>query len=87
MFPEDFVLNKIALEADIRFEGLSTDARPSTHEDGSPIDPGAEWRSTDTGIWEHWDGTTWQRTTFTQKLDQLIELQIETRDLLRELLS
>ncbi len=84
---QDFILTKPALQSDSRFQGLSADTRPIIHPDGSPLDVGAEWQSTDTGVWEYWDGAAWQRTNFAQKLDQLIELQIETRDLLRLLTS
>lgn len=65
-----------------RMVGLSTAARPTAAEDGSELQPGAEYLEDDTGRSWCWDGSAWQQTTLAQKLAQGVELLFEIRDLL-----
>lgn len=81
---QDLNLAKPPLQTDARYVGLSTDTKPSLATDGSIIDVGSEYQETDTGVWYYWDGAAWQQTTFMQKFNQLVEVAVEIRDLLRE---
>ena len=83
MIAEDLQLTKPPLNTDRRLYVLSTEDKPTTSIFGD-LEVGDELQETDTGRWFFWSGTTWTPTTFMQKLDQLIEINIEIRDLLRD---
>ncbi len=87
MMVQDLILNKPVLQSDQRYCGLAADTKPIVGIDGSPLLVGTEFREEDTGISSYWTGTAWQPTSFTQKLDQLVELNIEILDYLRKLAS
>lgn len=74
---EDLIPSKPALQLADRQSGLSTDPKPTMASDGTALQVGAEWRATDTGLCFYWDGSLWQPVIFSQKLDQLVELQFE----------
>ena len=81
----DFTLAAPALRTDVRIVGLSTDTKPTVDEDGSELQLGTEFFSDDTSQSWFWNGSEWLPTTFPQKIDQLIQLQWESRDLLARL--
>lgn len=82
MTAEDLQLAAPSLNADRRMYCLSTEDKPTSSVFGS-LEVGDELQETDTGRWFYWTGSAWARTTFLQKLDQLVELNIEIRNLLR----
>ena len=85
MSVRDFTLAAPALRTDMRIVGLSTDTKPTVDEDGSVLQAGTEFISDDTGQSWYWTGSEWKPTTFPQKIEQLIQLQWESRDLLARL--
>ena len=85
MTVDDLRLNRPLLRTTGRIVGLSTDTKPTVDEDGSTLEVGTEFLADDTGIFYYWTGSDWALSDFNQKLYQLIELQIEIRDLLKEM--
>lgn len=85
MAVRDFLLAAPTLRTDTRIVGLSTDTKPTIDEDGSELQIGTEFFSDDTSQSWYWTGEEWKPTTFPQKIDQLINLQWESRDLLAKL--
>ena len=84
MSPTDLQLANPSLLTDQRSYVQSTDTKPAIADDGSDLEVGAELQEVDTGRWFFWNGSAWQLTTPAQKLDQLIEINIEIRNILRD---
>lgn len=81
MISEDLVPAQPALQIDGRLSCLSTEVKPTVASDGTALEVGTELREEDTGRCFYWTGA-WTPVAFTQKLDQLVEVCIEIRNLL-----
>lgn len=85
--PTDLLLARPQLRTTGRLVRLSTDSLPTVDDDGGALQVGTELLHEDTGAFRYWTGSEWLRSNLPQKLDQLIDVAIEIRDLLQTALE
>lgn len=86
MIGNDYILSVPKLRTSGRIIRLSTDSQPTVGDDGGTLQVGTELLIEDTGLTYYWSGSAWERPNLAQKIDQLVELQLEIRDFLQKVI-